>query len=73
MDTELPVLPPVHVFSTDLQGVAAVSATGEDGEEYCIIDSRVLVEDPEAREYANQVFIKACNRARRRRPPGFAT
>lgn len=71
MDTELPVVPPVHVFSTDLQGLAAVSATGEDGEQYCVIDSRVIVDNPEAREYANQVFIKAYKRARR--PPGFAT
>lgn len=74
MDTELPAVPPVHIFNTDLQGIAAIAATGEDGEEYCVIDSAVIVGNPEAREYANQVYIKACNRARRRhRPPGFAT
>jgi len=73
VDTELPVVPPVHILSTDLQGLAAISATGEDGEEYCVVDSRVLIEDPKAREFANQVFIKACDRARRRQPPGFAT
>lgn len=73
MDTELPVVPPVHIYSTDLQGLAAVEATGEDGEEYCVIDSSVIVDNPEAREYANQAYIRAYSRTRRHRPPGFAT
>ena len=73
MDTELPVQSPVHIYNTDLQGVAAVHLEGEDGEQYCVIDSTVIVNNPKAREYANQVYIKACKRARRRRPPGFAT
>jgi hypothetical protein len=73
VDTELPAEPPVHIYSTDLQGLAAVQAEGEDGEQYCIIDSAVIAADPEAREYANQVYIKAYKCARRRRPPGFAT
>lgn len=72
MDTEGPASP-VHIFSADLQGVAAVQAEGEDGEQYCVIDSAVIVANPEAREYANRVYIKACKRARLQRPPGFAT
>jgi hypothetical protein len=73
VDTEAPAEKPVHIYSTDLQGVAAVQATGEDGEEYCIIDSGVIVGNPEAREYANRVYIRACRRAARRQRPGFAT
>jgi hypothetical protein len=73
VDMELPVVPPVHVFNTDLQGIAAISATGEDGEEYCVIDSTVIVDNPAAREYANQVYIKACCRARRRSSARVAT
>lgn len=71
MDTELPVVgpvePPVHVFSADLHGIAAVGTTGEDGEEYCVIDSEVLIGNPEAREYAHATYVKARSRALRRR------
>lgn len=73
MDTELPAVPPVHVFSTDLQGLAAIEATGEDGEEYCVIDSTVIVDNPEARECAYQVYVKAQRRAARRFLASFAT
>lgn len=72
MDTGLPAVPPVHIYSTDLQGVAAIQATGDDGKEYCVIDSAVIVDNPEAREYAHEVYIKAQNRAIRRRVT-FAT
>jgi len=73
VDTELPAARPVHIYNTDLQGVAAVHLEGEDGEQYCVIDSAVITADPEAREYANQVYIKAVKGARRYRPPGLAT
>lgn len=73
MDTALPVLPPVHIYSTDLQGLAAIQATGDNGEEYCIIDSAVIADNPEMRECAYQVYIKAQISAAQRRQPSFAT
>ena len=73
VDTELPAALPVHIYNADLQGLAAVQLEGEDGEQYCVIDSAVIAANPEAREYANQVYIKAVKGARCCRPPGLAT
>lgn len=71
MDTDLPVeqpaTSPVHIYTTDLQGAAALRATGGDGEEYCVIDSAVLIGNPIARECARWVFVEACELSAGRR------
>lgn len=68
MDTEPPVSQPaVHIYTTNLDGLAAIQVTGEDGEQYCVIDSAVLVGDPDAREHARRVFLRAQGLAARYR------
>lgn len=70
MDIDLPVsetAAPVHIYSADLEGLAALSATGTDGEQYCVIDSAAIIDNPAAREYARRVYLKAYALASRRR------
>ena len=67
MDIELPLAQtgaPVHIYSANLHGLAAIHATGTDGEQYCVIDSAAIIGSPVAREYARQVYLNAV-----RRPP----
>lgn len=67
MDIGLPVAQTgaaVHIYSANLHGLAALHATGTDGEQYCVIDSAVIVGNPDAREFAHQVYLSAV-----RRPP----
>lgn len=71
VDKQPPVVPLVHIYVTDLQGVAAVEVTGDDGEEYCVLDRGVLDGNPDAREKAHQAFLRACKRASRRNRPGL--
>jgi hypothetical protein len=70
VDINLPVsetAAPVHIYSADLQGLAALHATGADGEQYCVIDSEALINNPANREYARRAYLKACAIAHRHR------
>lgn len=63
MDSE-PVSTHVHVLVADLEGRAAVHAAGADGEQYCIVDSTVIIDNAEARDAARSVFLNAVESAR---------
>ena len=63
MDSEL-VSAHVHVLVADLEGHAAIHATGADGEQYCFFDSAVIIDNDEARASARAIFLKAVESAR---------
>lgn len=63
MDSEL-VSTHVHVLVADLEGRAAVHAAGTDGEQYCIVDSAVIIDNAEARAVARAAFLNAIESAR---------
>lgn len=53
----------VHVLVADLEGHAALHATGADGEQYCFFDSAVITDNDEARASARAVFLRAVESA----------